>query len=273
MAFTDPPAWLTPHVVFGGLMALLATAWAGVLMLDVWDLHGWGRWFTFEASPHMFDGRNTAFFYAWFDDRSPIEWMQWLSMGSMVVLAGWLSGRLQGTSFDSLRTFWLLMAAGGVLLLIEDAGSPRHRMIELLAVFPFLRPFEVLVVPIFELLIYFPALAAIPVYAFCTYYASFRPYRSIRVYLWVGFTFYAAAAVCSATSGLGWYHAIGYVVVELAAADHLLGGDIYRYPELGFWMMDTLFEESIELIGAAGLCAAAVAQYRLYADEPMANIN
>lgn len=252
-----------PYTLFSGLLCFLAFSWLAVLLLDVWDFSGWGTWFTFDASPHMFHDRHVTFFYAWFDDRSPVEWAQWLSLGSFAILSAWLTSAVKETRFSSLTLFWLLMAVGGMLLVIEDAGSPRHRILELLAVFPFLRPYEDLIVPIFELFIYFPALAALPVYAFYTYYNEVRQLRTVFVFLWIGFAFYAGAAFFSASSGIGWYHPAGNVLLEAFFSEHVLGPDIYRYPELGFWLMDTLVEESMELIGAAGLVSAAVAQVHL----------
>jgi len=259
-----------PFVVFGGILSFLAVSWAAVLFLDAWDVGGWGTWFTFDASPHMFHDRYVTFFYAWFDDRSPVEWAQWLSLGSFAILSAWLASEVKGTRHAHLRTFWLLMAVGGMLLVIEDAGSPRHRILELLAIFPFLRPYADLIVPTFELLIYFPALAALPVYAFATYYDAVRALRTVVVFFWIGFVFYAGAAFFSASSGIGWYHPVGSVLLEAFFSDHILGPEIYRYPELGFWLMDTLVEESMELIGAAGLVSAAVAQVHLHRQAPSA---
>ena len=249
--------------VFATVCCLLLASWGGVLLLDVLNLGGWGAWFTFEASPHMFD-ENNAFFYAWFDDRSPVEWMQWLCLGSFSILSAYRAGQLQRSSDRVLFVFWGLMAVGGMLLVIEDAGSPRHRILELLAIFPVLRAYEGAVVVFFELFIYFPALAALPVYAFYRAHNRVRALPTVYRYLLIGFGFYAVAAFFSASSGIGfWYNIVGEAWLDLMFSEHLLDPDVYRQPDLGFWLMDTLVEESLELLGAAGLLAAVVAQYHL----------
>ena len=257
MSLRLPPS----RCVFVMVCCVLVVSWGGVVLFDMFNVWGWGAWFTFEASPHMFE-ENNAFFYAWFDDRSPIEWMQWLCLGSFSILSAYHAGRLQRTSDRVLFVFWALMAVGGMLLVLEDAGSPRHRVLELLAIVPFLRAYEGAVVVIFELFIYFPALAVLPVYAFYRSYHRIRQMPTIHRYLIIGFGFYAVAAFFSASSGIGfWYNTVGTAWLDLMFSEHLLDPDVYRQPELGFWLMDTLVEESLELVGAAGLLSAALAQY------------
>ena len=149
-----------------------------------------------------------------------------------------------------------------MLLLLEDAGDPRHRMRGFLSVlYPFLPdgfPLDAL----FELLVYFPLLAAIPLYALYKYYSDVKAVNNVAPYLWVGFMFYGIAALMSASGRLGdWYVVVGESIVPLLG-DHVNSIVIGR--SLGFFILDSLIEESFELIGASALLSSSIAQYKEY---------
>lgn len=252
------------HRTFGIVLSFLLISWGAVALFDVFNVRGLGSWFISHASYHMYGGNRAPFFYVWFDDRSPVEWVQWICLGGLGLLGAWMGQALKSTRYRQVRMFWLLIGGAAVILLIEDAGSPRHRIVDFLNIlspyFSHEEPFTV----VFELFIYFPLLAALPIYALYHYYEQVRDLTWVSRYLWIGFFFYACAALMSASSGIGyWYNGAGAELLTLFS-DEMLREDIYRHPELGFWLMDTLVEESIELIGAAGLLSSGVAQYELY---------
>ena len=207
------------------------------------------------------DGAPSPFFHVWFQNGSVVEWVQWACLATTAGMGLWMAGRLiEHKQYADLRYFWLLLGAGALLLLIEDTGDPRHAMEGFLSLLYPVLPAGFPIKPAFELLIYFPLLAALPVFALYRYYHNVKDIPYVARYLWIGFGFYAIAAVCSASSGIGnWYHAAGGIMLEFFS-EQLLREDLGLFSVV-FFLMDSLVEESIELVGAGGLMAATVAQY------------
>ena len=83
-------------------------------------------------------------------------------------------------------------------------------------------------------------------------------------YLVAGYIFYGIAAVCSATRNIGnWYAVVGEMVLDSITTGAEIswsgGSVIYFRDPLGFWFMDYVVEESLELLGAAFLASAIAA--------------
>ena len=78
-----------------------------------------------------------------------------------------------------------------------------------------------------------------------------------------GYLLYGVAAFGSASRNIGnWYANLGDVLFDTLARKHTLlwrGQDIVHYQDpLGFWWMDYLLEESLELLAASLLVAACI---------------
>jgi len=195
-----------------------------------------------------------------FGNGGPIEWVQWALLGLTAIAASFLSARLQSS-------FFYLFGFVAVLLLIEDAGDPRHR----LSVYVRAAAGEEIVgVPTSTVveLIYYAALAAVPLYAFWKYRNEVWFFTSARRYLLWGYGLYAVAALASATRRLGAYEALGLMI------DDALGGRLpmgpYEPGEGHLQFVDGVLEESIELLAAAcllGLVLACASEARTARDQ------
>lgn len=184
-----------------------------------------------------------------FGNGGPIEWMQWGLLGITAIAASFLSARLRSD-------FFYLFAFAAALLLIEDAGDPRHRLSV------YVRAFvgdDIGVLPTSTVveLTYFAALAAVPLYAFWRYRTEVWSFTTARRYLLGGYGLYAVAALASGTRKLGSYETVGLLI------DDALGGRLAMGPydpgEGHLQFIDGVVEESIELLAAACLLALVLA--------------
>lgn len=242
------------HIVVG-VTAFFFVSYVLVLLLDVLNVGDWGEWFITSASYLINHGRRAPAFLVLFADLGPVEWFQWFMLSIVIFVGSYQASTLKDYNAHA-SMFWLLLSIGCIFMLVEDAGNLRHRMGSFLNLFSPVLPEGTPLILVWEM-IYFSILAALPVYAFIKYSKDL----SVRVW-WcvvVGFMFYGLAAGMSVSSGLGWYDIVGDWIMS-GFSDQMLREDIYRQ-NLGFWFMDTLVEESIELIGATGLASGALWQY------------
>jgi hypothetical protein len=200
------------------------------------------------------------YFYL-YKDGGPVELVQWFYLAAFTLIAAHLSGRFAAEDGDASR-FWLFGAILGILMVLEDTGDVRHLLADVgVHVLPL--PSSVartLIEVAFYALIATPALLAALLYGRLP--VDRRPRAALLV---PGVVFYAIAAIASATRAIGnWYVHAGHWVHE-----RMMGGNLPAMPD-GFWgvadgrdvtafmMMDFILEESIELMGAAFLLAAAI---------------
>lgn len=177
------------------------------------------------------------------------------------------------------KRFWGVFSIAVLYLLIEDAGDPRH----------FIRHYVQLFVgetyggqgiwgTITEL-VYFGILGTIPVYAYLRYgHKALKNYFKSKVFLLSGFFFYALAAGSSFIGSA--FEAVFennlYMIIgrEIVAIIVYFGGPeveaMYtgpRYHSISYTIMDSPYEESLELIGGTLLLLAAVSFMRTYYAE------
>ena len=115
-------------------------------------------------------------------------------------------------------------------------------------------------------LTYFGILALMPLYALLRYGRFIWHNSQSRNYLFIGYFFYGMAVAASGTRFIGeWYVNVGNLIYEFMLAqakNDILYASGDNLP-MGFWLMDFMVEESLELIGAGALLSATVA-YRRY---------
>lgn len=246
------PRWSWKHVLglgIGGAVGALAL----FVLIDVFDVLGLrtalGRWY----------GGNLRLWVHLYENGGVVEWAQWGFLAATSILAASASGRLQVRVRMDHARFWGLLSLAAALMLIEDAGDPRHKLAGHLVTLAGGRPrLELLGQLAGEALVF--GLLAAPALAALWWLPSLRPQRTAWRLLVAGYAAYAVAALSSFLSsvridGVGWYHVVGRWVDEV-----LLGGRLIPYRDhTGFWIMDRPYEETFELVGAACLCAAVVA--------------
>lgn len=234
-----------PALIVVVALGYLVLAWASFFLIDVYNVLG---------SRDALEARMTVpkTWVHLFREGNPTEWLQWTALGATALVSARLGGRLAAAGQYGAASFWAIFGVAAVLMLIEDAGNPRHRLANYGE--------SMFGVPSTATeLVYFAALASVPLYALLRYGRHVWSTLTTRRYLIAGVVFYGIAGGASGTRAIGsWYTEIG-----TAFDQRLLGGRLLRWDFLGestgFWLMDWLVEESLELMGAACLCAAAVA--------------
>lgn len=193
-----------------------------------------------------------------FNDR-PVEWAQWLLQGSAILVAGFTAGRLASERDRGLRAFLLILGAGLVLMLFEDAGDARHAIGSYVST---VFGTEIAGLPraVVTDVPYFLVVAALPILALLRYRQDAWRAPTARPYLVAGYGLYALAGGGSGIRHLGGlYSSIG------AAIDRVVLGGRFPVPahldqeRAHFLLVDSLIEESIETLAAASLLAVMLA--------------
>lgn len=223
--------------VFLVVVGLLALSWVGVVLLDLirvsdsWDRPLWEQLF---------------------HNNRPAEWAQWTLLLVGAVLSAFLSARLSG---DPAR-FFFLMGFGLILIFFEDTSDLRHTFYR-----EYLSPGlgdTIAGIPtrVIGNSIYFSLIASIPVYALVRYGRSVWDSLPTRNFMLAGFGVYAMAGGLSALSQLGdLYIRLGEVINTRVFASRWPWPETMSEDRAHFYVMDSLIEESIELLGAACLLA------------------
>lgn len=229
----------------------LALAWSLFLLVDLFSVLEWDSFLVaWSGQPLLW--------FAVFNEWGPTEVLQWSFLLATAILGSRLGLRLRRQGNKPASTFWWLIAVTGILLALEDALTLRHHLAHFtmgLAGVEGRHP-----VRTGTELAYYAAIASVPIYALLRYWRV--PWESpARWYLLTGFVAYGVAAVASASRDVGaWYVRLGTSIDE-ATGGRLGAGFVQTLPDrpVGFYIVDFIFEESLELMAAAFLLAAVLA--------------
>ncbi len=241
-------------------LTYLTIAWALFFLVDV--RNAFGLQDMLAARIHI-----PVTWYYLFQEGGATEIGQWLFLSMITLTAGILAGHLLAAGRRRPALFWSLIGVAAALMLIEDAGNPRHYFSSL----------AVMIIPWGESstikttveLVYYILLSSVPVYAVVRFWRY--PFRSTvtTAFLLIGFSTYGVAGFASATRHvMEWYAAFGHSLHQLIAGGQLIipaGWDQYM---LNFYLVDWLLEESLELIGAAALLTATLFYLQEYLSHP-----
>ncbi len=214
-------------------------------------------YFFFTYQPFFFQhwGRNSGF----------AEMLQWFFLAGSVITMAFAAGKI--SSFNKkLFLFSGIMSIAFALMLLEDAGDIRHVLMSYVQAL-FDEPDQGIFGTLTEFL-YFSVLAFIPLYALFKYWKSLKGFVKTKFYFLIGFAFYGLAASLSfigtAFEGLlerNIYTMAGeklyHLSLSLGDAGLLERWESTSYP-IGFFLMDSLVEENIEIIATAAIFAASV---------------
>jgi len=255
------------HVIGTGIGVLLLFYTLSFL-LDVMNIFGLRNLYSDMTVPLLWD--------LMFQERGPVEMFQWLFLGFLTITSAFLFGILTERNRRKEGMFWFLFSIAGVLMLMEDAGNIRHFV---------LRENMVLGWVVMQSLetLYFGLIAAIPIAAVLKYGKHLRESRITIVLLALGFLFYGMAVFFSGPADLTNINI--YVGDAFYDATATLGGEeleqIYEetdarleeqaggegFMDVSYRFVDHLIEESLELLGATMLLAAAVSYMELLRRE------
>ena len=236
-----------------------------IYLIDLNNIAGL-RDYMFSLNPGYFFFEFRPFvFHNWYRNGGLAEIMQWLLLGGSAFFAALMAGKDNNTTRKE-KMFWGIMGIVFILMLIEDAGDPRHTIRSYVQAFFS----EVVQGPMGSLteLIYFSILAVIPLYALIRYGKTLKQVPRSLYYTFSGFVFYAVATILSFLgSAIDLYHRAGGVLYDFMIK---LGDDALaqiwqnynlreRWDFIEFFLMDSLVEEVLELLGAAAFLAAVLA--------------
>lgn len=236
-------------LVLWGILGYMLGTW---LLVFVWDFSG------------LIDHRTLGWALL-FSEGSPTEWLQWSALAAGALTCGYLWGRSEAIG-KPYAPFFAILGVGLCLMLIEDAGNIRHGLSRLILG-------NILGLPggtgpaksVLDLIVY-TALASLMIAPFLLYARRLRPRRREGLLFAFGYAAYGLAAFSSASAYVGnWYVRFGNALIEASGIDMDARLSWSRMaeamadglrPDMGFWLMDFLYEESLELIGAGLILAA-----------------
>jgi hypothetical protein len=248
------PALVRSRTILSVTLVYLLACYFLFLVVDVFDVLG---------SRELL-GRDDGMplWFHLFGEAMPTEWLQWSWLASTSIVAAMAASRAFSVSRAQIARFLLLLSVAGALMLIEDAGNVSHQQAQLLQQITG----ESDLARVGGRLPVFVVIAAVPTYALIRYWSALREYPySHRLFL-AGYGIYGLAAFSSVPANLAFdfYDRAGGWVV-----DTLLGGRLV--PVEDYWgidgdatrlvFMDFVYEESLELIAAGLLLAAALSLY------------
>lgn len=238
------PLQVRPRTVVLAAAGLVAVAWVVFLAIDIVGLVEWPE--------------DRVAWRKLFNDR-PVEWSQWLLQGSAILVAGFVAGRLTREEDRGLRAFLLVLGAGLVLMLFEDAGDARHVISRDLRD---LYGEEILGLPyrVVSDVPYFLVIAALPIYALLRYGREAWRAPTARPYLVAGYGLYALTGGGSGIRHLGdLYITIGAFVDRVVFAGRFPVPSNLSQERAHFFVVDSVLEESLETMAAASLLAVMLA--------------
>lgn len=253
MASTRPPEWLVRAPAVAAIVVALATvaSLAAILAVDVHD--AWGlreRLFVERGSEYPY------LFYRLYSEGHLVEWLQWAALLVAAVAFAVAGGRMSLTARS--RRAWGVVTLGfacGVLAL-KDAGNPRHTVAEIGAGLGGQTASRIAELAVQGLV------AATALLALVSAWPAVRRHTAVRRLALSAYAVYGLAAAMSATSSW-WYVPAGRALLDGPLGGRMLAAPATWDPGLLPWLfMDSVVEESVELVAAGLLAVAALALLR-----------
>jgi len=265
----DSRKW--PVLIIYFSLVLVTLSFVLFYLIDLRNIFGLRDWL-FVINPAYFYFTYTPFFFQHYGRNSGFaELLQWAFLAGSIGLAGFLAG------YYYLKERWIsvflgLMMTTFILMLFEDAGDIRHMLMSYVQLAAD-EPDQGLWGTAFEGL-YFAILGGLPLYALIRYGKRFRDWSpSALLYLAIGFVAHATAASLSfiGTAFQGLLEKDLYTIMGdgLVSLSYRLGDSSlpslweswnqsnWLY-QVGFYLMDSLIEENLELIGYAAFLSCLV---------------
>ncbi len=259
-----------PEYIF--IFSLLAVIFSllAFYFIDLQNIFSWRDKLFATKSDYFFFSYRPFFFHHWGRNSGIAETIQFLMLGFSAVGSAYLAGQYRSKDKKMFK-FWSIMSLGLLLMLLEDAGNLRHTFMSYIQAI-FQEAEQGLAGTGFELL-YFGVLGGIPLYALIRYGGVLGKIKKAKNYILTGFVFYFLAGglsfIGTAFSKLidkNFYTILGEKLYSLSLK---LGDDQvaviwenweatnWRFP-IGFFLMDSLIEENLEIIGAGAFLAGVI---------------
>lgn len=224
-----------PLVFWAGLVL----SWLFVIFVDMMNVGGLGDYLIEIAA------RDGSAFVMLFGEARPVEWMQWACLAGASMMAAQIGVVCSIYGNKKKKKFAYVMAIFFAILLMEDAGNLRHNISNTIVSAGIPQPFF----PNFYRMVIYALYAALPIYAVVRYGSSVVRLNKMSAVFWGAFVVYALASVMSVFAPVNdFYEVIGEGMNDLLFSGRVIYDGV-RF-ESGYWIMDLLVEESLELIGA-----------------------
>lgn len=251
-----------PAIAFYSVAAFLGLSLLVTVLVDIFNIFGVKYWMVENLTiPY--------FWFYWFS--TPVENpLQWYLLGLTLIVFGSNAGRAYQGSDRQAGPFWLLLSAGTMLMLVEDAGDVRHTIRKMVQGAAGEGSYGY-VGTLFELG-YFAVIGLVMVFALWHYRHVYWNDVRLRNWLFAGYLFYGLAVSLS-WIGSAFHSIIGFTVYQRAGEVILRGlfvrdqitMEAYQVAiasrNIDFFFMDRLVEESLELMGVAALLTAGLYFY------------
>lgn len=246
-------------------ISLVILSYLAFYFIDLRNVFGLRDFLFATEGSYFFFSYRPFFFQHWGRDGGIAEVFQWFFLGTSALVAMFSATKMHSKK-RGLFMFWFLMSIAFVLMLIEDAGNIRHLTMSYVQ-WIFDEPDQGVMGTLAEFLV-FSAIGGIPLYAIVRYWNDIKSFTKTKLYLLLGFVFYGLAVSFSflgtAFEGIlpvNLYTFIGKVFYDFAIS---LGDQnvekIWAESSFNieFFLMDSLFEENLELLGSGLLLAACI---------------
>ena len=236
---------IKPKHIFIFAFAYYFAVWILIIAVDVYNIFG---------IQNILIASNIEYPLLWihmFDEASPTEMLVWLLLGLSIIVFSYNAGNYLYKN-KHLSSFCIFMAIGLMLMLLEDAGNPSHKFnhwMHTLSIGPNWFNYRIII---------FMFIGFFPLFAFVRYYKELLKVNKTRKYLLIGFFAYGIATLFSMADAFwGWYGSVGVFIHKQVLNELLILNDLDLW-KLGWWFMDNVVEETLELIGAVALLASAI---------------
>ena len=208
-----------------------------------------------------------------FSEGSLTEIIQWTFLGLSLGLSAFYAGMLKEKR-KYMPSGFLLLSLGLLIMFMEDTGNFRHLISDNAAMIMMKDPYSLewkksLVRTGIEMSIY-AVLGIIMLSAFYRIIRDRKENKEAKIFLAAGFLLYGVAAFASATRNVGdWYIRAGTQLMLMLDGSHMIDHyEKFNPPKpLGFWFMDFVLEETIELLGAVLILTSIILFVKHYFTE------
>lgn len=248
-----------PVTIVLGTIAYILTMLILSYLIDYQGLDPWGLKTWIEQTRSTYP----LFWIYAFTEASPTENVQWSMLAACIILCT-VYIVMNKKAQIPVSWGWKFLLFGLVWMIIEDFYNIRHKTVDFIRdsfdVSPGLRIGFVSMRGLVEITLY-AILGAIMIVALAFILKEASASWTGKKYLVTGYAFYFVASFCSATRGIGnWYTRLGNAILDHLSVDwaERVTHHIFR-GRVGFYFVDFVFEEPLELLGAAFIAAALVA--------------
>lgn len=210
-----------------------------------------------------------------FTEGSLTEILQWSLLAISAILAS--ATYIKSRKTKSAALAWFLLFIGLTIMFLEDSVNLRHELSDYIGQLAGHNTYSIAfhrgALRTTVELCFYSFLGGIMSVAFFKIMRDSSNAFKGKMYMLAGYIFYAIASIASATRYIkDWYAITGTLILNflIKGKDLTWSADsIIRNNPLGFWFMDYVVEESIELMGAACLLAAVI----IFFSNDLASLN